>query len=389
MIASLKRLREPTIAACHAMTLAMTRALVRNRSGARRFDRVAIVAAFGRRNGITRGAELQHAAMLRAGVDAEMIDATAALRNPFHRVPHRPATCYIFHTGGPQTAWLVSSVLPAAADAYRIAYWAWELPVPPEDWAPQASLVSEIWTPSQFSRRGLEQISGIPVHVAPHNVALVDGRDEEGERPFTVLTMADSRSSFARKNPLGAVQAFRSAFGDSARARLIVKLNGRPHEMAALAESIGTSANIQVVTDHLDAAGMRDLYRSSDVLLSLHRAEGFGLPMLEAMAHGVAVVATGWSGCMEFLSERNSVLVPYDLVPVRDPYGLYRDGVWAEPCIAAAGETLRQLAANPALRQRIAKAGRNAAALQMRLPFHTAPALDLDVAAMAPAAVPA
>ena len=385
MISLLRSIRSPAIEACHALALATARAQLWGQSGPRDFSRVAIVAAFARRNGITKGAELQYQALRRAGLDVEMVDATPALRNPLWRASHRPATCFIFHVGGPQTAWLVRSVLPAAANAWRIAYWAWELATPPQDWAPQTALVSEIWTPSLFCRRSLEQVCDVPVRVAPHHVAAVEAPAATASRPFTVLTMADSRSSFARKNPIGAVQAFRAAFGNSSAARMVVKLNGRPQEMAALAGMIGDSPNISVVTDYLDCAAMRQLYHSADVLLSLHRAEGFGLPMLEAMAHGVAVVATGWSGCMDFLTETNSLLLPYALVPVEDPFGVYRNGLWAEPSIPDAAAALRQLAADPLLRHRLAMAGKAAAAQQARLPLQEPPGKEAKSVVLAPA----
>jgi glycosyltransferase involved in cell wall biosynthesis len=100
------------------------------------------------------------------------------------------------------------------------------------------------------------------------------------------------------------------------------------------------------------------LYASADVLLSMHRAEGFGLPMAGAMAHGVPVVATGWSGNLEFMNESNSVLVPYRLVPVSDEtvYSRYTNSVWAEPDIDYAATALQRLTENRAYYDKIAAA---------------------------------
>ena len=130
-----------------------------------------------------------------------------------------------------------------------------------------------------------------------------------------MLTLADSRSSASRKNPAGAVEAFRRAFGDSDRARLIVKLNGRPDEMSALSRALA-GPGVETLCGHLDDAAMAALYDRVDALISLHRAEGFGLPMLESMARGVPVVATGWSGNMDFMGARDSVRPRTVTIPI-------------------------------------------------------------------------
>jgi glycosyltransferase involved in cell wall biosynthesis len=333
----------------------------------RDLSRLAIVAALGRRNGIVQGARLQHAALARAGRTAQLLDATAALRNPFARTGHEPASAYVFHSGGPQTASLILGSLPGAARAWRIGYWAWELPDPPQDWRRFGALVCEIWTPSRFAADSLGRMFAQPIRVVPHVLEARPPRRRDPARPFTVLVMADSRSSFTRKNPAAAVAAFRQAFGASPSTQLIVKLNGGGPAPAAL--GAGGQPNIRIVTDFLDEAGLEALYRSADVLLSLHRAEGFGLPMLEAMAHGVPVVGTGWSGNTEFMSEANSLPVPYRLVPVSDADGIYAGSVWAEPDVAAAAAMLKRLAADAALYERLATAAHaSVAAASLSLP---------------------
>jgi glycosyltransferase involved in cell wall biosynthesis len=342
-----------------AGTEAVTHRFLRGRSGERDFGRVVIVAALGRNNGIAAGARLQWNALSQMGVDTELLDATPALRNPLFRIPHRPGSVYVFHAGGPQTASLISSVLPHAAKAYRIAYWAWELPDPPSDWAGCDRNVAEIWTPSQFSRASLTRLSSHPIHVVPHHIPVRAARRRCSDAPFTVLAMADSRSSLSRKNPAGALQAFRAAFGTSSAARLILKLSGRDEDLQALEASLGdrlTAGNVDIVRGHLDSKELAMLYRSADVLLSLHRAEGFGLPMAEAMAHGVPVVATGWSGNLTFMSSADSYLVPYTLVPVEDESAIYSASFWADPDLDEAANALRRLAEQPKYYARLAAA---------------------------------
>lgn len=363
-----------------AGTAALTHRLLRGRSGPRDFRRVVVVAPLGRNNGIASGAHLQWRALRQLGVETELLDATPALRNPLFRVPHQPGSAYIFHAAGPQAANLIGSVLPHAAEAWRVGYWAWELPDPPPGWAGCDRTLCEIWTPSRFARDSLVRLVDRPIHVVPHHVPArpagtrTMGMQREA-RPFTVLVMADSRSSLSRKNPDGALRAFRAAFGFSPAARLVLKLNGSAGgadagSQALFAGDVLSGGNVEVVSRFLDADALDELFRGADVLLSLHRAEGFGIPMLEAMAHGVPVVATGWSGNLEFMDETNSHLVPYQLVPVRDAASIYSGSTWAEPDIHAAAQALRRLADDPAHCARMASAAhRRARALAPRFPF--------------------
>lgn len=366
-------LRRSLTGALLAGSSTVTRRMLRGRSGERCFSRVMIVAALGRTNGIVRGAHLQLAALRSLGVQADLLDATAGLRNPLARLPHQPGTAYVFHSAGPQTASLINTVLPHAAEAYRVGYWAWELPDPPPDWAGCERNLDEIWTPSRFARDGLAKLVGCPIEVVPHWLPARPRRSDRVGGPFTFLAMADSRSSWARKNPEGAVRAFRAAFGTSANVRLVLKLGGREADQRLLEASLAgmiASDNISVVRGHLSDAALDDLFRVSDVLLSLHRAEGYGLPMAEAMAHGIPVVATGWSGNLEFMGHDESVLVPCKLIPVKDESGIYRGSVWAEPDIDAAAVALRRLADDPAYYARMADAAyRRAAEARPRFPF--------------------
>lgn len=341
------------------LSTALTYRLLHGRAGQRDFRRVVIVSALSRNNGIACGARLQQKALQQLGVDVELLDATPALRDPLFRIPHRPGSAYVFHSAGPQTGCLIRCVLPNAATAYRVAYWAWELPDPPEQWRGCDRNVSEIWAPSAYTKSSLAGLTHKPIEVVPHYLPPAPLRQRRPATPFTVLAMADSRSSFSRKNPAGALQAFRMAFGTSTEARLILKITtGSASKTDALKTELGdvSGGNVEVITGFLTPTELTALYRGTDVLLSLHRAEGFGLPMLEAMAQGVPVIATGWSGNLQFMGPEEARLVSHRLIPVSDASGVYHGGVWADPDLSCAANALRGLAGDADAYARLAAA---------------------------------
>lgn len=257
-----------------------------------------------------------------------------------------------------------------AKDRYRIGYWAWELPELPEDWVPAIALFHELWAPSQFVADAIEKSRGeadVLIRVVPH--PLPDMRAARRDRArfgiddevFAFLCMYDVRSTAARKNPMGAVKAFQMAFTPADQSVcLIVKVNSTdpdPDCLNPLHQQIQGWSNIQVIVESLSDADSDTLIASADVFVSLHRSEGFGLSIAQAMTLGRAVIATGWSGNIDF-TEGGIISVPYELVPVQDSSGRYDlpGQVWAEPDLAAAAKAMAGLAIDPAL---TAALGRN------------------------------
>jgi glycosyltransferase involved in cell wall biosynthesis len=244
-----------------------------------------------------------------------------------------------------------------------IGYWAWELPELPDDWVSGFSLVDEIWCPSEFTAEAVRRRTKKPVHVVPHFVPVdEDPPAKSANREFTVFTAFDMGSSFARKNPLGVVDAFRRAFANGEAARLIVKISNpeaHPESMAALAQAAAGDARIAFNTAKLSGEAMLALVAASDVVMSLHRSEGFGLVLAEAMAAAVPVIATGWSGNRDFMHEENSLLVPYTLTPAIDPQRHYHFPAqsWAAADIEAAAQALRFLFGNKEARLRLGVSG--------------------------------
>ena len=244
-----------------------------------------------------------------------------------------------------------------------IGYWTWELPTIPPKWKRAMSLVDEIWTPSEFVASGFREMASLPVRVVPYPVlepgacTLTRQDFEIPNEAFVVLSVVDVLSGFERKNPVASIRAFQRAFGDLPQAHLIIKIlhasaNGRSRQR--LEEARNGSRNITIMNDILSRGNYHSLIRCSDVILSLHRAEGFGIVLAEAMRIGKPVVATGWSGNLEFMTKENSLLIPYRLVPVNDWQGLY-DGrnQWAEPDVGRASAALSELYERPLLRRSI------------------------------------
>ena len=251
---------------------------------------------------------------------------------------------------------------------WRIGYWAWELPKVPDDWRRGAEFVHEIWVPSQFTADAVGTVAcGRAVEVVAHPVAgpmrEIDSVRSAGI--FRVLTVFQASSGGgARKNPLAAVEAFKRAFGADPAARLTIAalgLDRAPRIASELRAAIAGHNNIAVDERRLRHAQTYTRYEEADVLLSLHRSEGFGLVLAEAMAHGLAVVATGWSGSVDYLTRENGVPIRYELIPATDLEGVYQDPstCWAEPDIGEAADALRRLRLDRDLRIRL---GRRAAA---------------------------
>ena len=181
-----------------------------------------------------------------------------------------------------------------------------------------------------------------------------------------VLVSFNLASSFNRKNPFGAVAAFRGAFGDRPDRILVLKVGHPEHAPADFARlaQMARAPNIRLDTRTLAPADRHALTACADIVLSLHRGEGFGLVLAEAMALGKPVIATGWSGNTDFMDNSNAALIGYRLAPARDDRAVYR-GLWAEPDIAEAAMLLRSFADNPALRRDIGARARATALSQL------------------------
>jgi len=185
-----------------------------------------------------------------------------------------------------------------------------------------------------------------------------------------VLVSFSLASSFARKNPLAAITAFRTAFGDRQDRLLVLKIlhaGHAPNDLKLLHHAAAGAPNIRFETRLLPAADSHALTRCADIVLSLHRSEGFGLVPAEAMLLGRPVIATDFSGTTDFLDSTNGVPIPYRLIAACDPRGVFEapGAEWAEADTGEAAKALQRLADNAGLRSGLGHAAQ--AAAQFRL----------------------
>ncbi len=283
-----------------------------------------------------------------------------------------PDAPLLLHVNGPMVPYALLRLPRALVRNRRIAgTWAWELPQVPKAWRVGVPFVHEVWSPSTFTANAMRAFlpASIPVRVVPIPVAVTPpvpsaiDRAGFGLPADAVVTLCSFNlaSSLVRKNPLATIAAHRAAFGDRADRILVLKIGNPEHfpaDMEIIRAAVAGAANIRIETRMLPDADTHALTACADIVISLHRSEGFGLVPAEAMLLGRAVVATGWSGNMDYMDEHSAALVTPRLVPAVDPRGVFDapGAVWADPDPLQAAEHLRRLADDP--EARVALGGR-------------------------------
>lgn len=337
-----------------------------------------------RASGLGEGARLMLHALGALGVPSWPVQAALMAEDDGLRAeaggagrgaPPPPRVPLLLHVNAPQVPAALLRLGRGMVWGRRVVgYWVWELPVAPPSWRAGVPFVHEVWAPSRFAAAAMEPLLPGRVRVVPHPVALRPPRPAALDRAafglpagaVVTLVAFNLASSLERKNPLAAIAAHRLAFGDRPDRVLLLKV-GNPHHFPAdferLRAAAAGAANVRLETRTLPPADHHALIAASDIVLSLHRSEGFGLVLAEAMLLGRATVATGWSGNTDFMDTGCAALVPARLVPVRDPRGVYDapGAVWAEPDVAEAAAALARLAGDAGARRALAAAGQEAA----------------------------
>ena len=242
---------------------------------------------------------------------------------------------------------------------YNIGYWFWETDALPPSHRHGISLVDEIWSPTAYLDEIWHTTTSLPTTLIPTPLEFEQVVPTAADRArlglddrFTFLFSYDFLSIPKRKNPLGAIKAFRAAFEESDGARLIMKsINAERHrqQFEEIAFAAGGSTDISFSNEYLSSQDRLLLVAAADCYLSLHRSEGLGLTMAEAMANGTPVIATGYSGNLDFMNADSGLLVDFDLVEIGPGSYYPPTGHWAEPDINHAAFLMRQLKSQPEL----------------------------------------
>jgi glycosyltransferase involved in cell wall biosynthesis len=342
---------------------------------------LAIAGLFSTASGVGEGARLAYAALEAAGYAPTAFDLSPAfgqteMGNVERRTFAPGSGSLIVHHNGPYLPHALWALGRARVRGRRIiGYWAWELPRLPDGWQASLRYLHEIWVPSTFTRDAVAAATDKPVHVVPHPLpsiaATPNMRGKLGlpSDALVVLNVFHLGSAFSRKNPLAAVAAFRKAFGDASDRVLAIKLidNGAGGARRELDAAIAGAGNIRLIEGMLPEADMAGLMAAADIVISLHRSEGFGLVPAQAMARGKPVIATSWSGNLDFMNKNNSALVSYSLIPVYDPDRAFDadNQKWADANVDEAADWLRRLAGDAGLRARIGAAAARDLAAQL------------------------
>ncbi|NQT57506.1 MAG: glycosyltransferase family 4 protein [Bacteroidetes bacterium] len=257
---------------------------------------------------------------------------------------------------------------------YNIGSWAWELPEIPNNWKPALNLLDEIWVCSEFTRQAVARETNKPVKVFPLSIDInkkpdlslnqVDTLKKRWDIPlntFVFFSMYDTDSFKSRKNPEAVVKAFQQAFVKDEKVSLLLKIKvGQKQQHLNHINNLREDNRIIIIEEILDRSDLNDIYKICDSYISLHRAEGFGLSLAEAMSFKKPVIVTGWSGNMDFTKEDNSSLVDYSLVEVGAHFLQGTETqVWAEADINSAAEQMYQLWSDKEYYSTISKMGFN------------------------------
>jgi glycosyltransferase involved in cell wall biosynthesis len=343
---------------------------------------IAVIGPVRAASGIGQATRQSLAALRAAGRHPAILDYRgdfpSPLGGPDMATPElrRPRTINLVHLNA-DTLPLALAEIDARvfARSYNIGYVFWELDQVPRAHRLGLDLLDEVWVASAYNRAIYEDACDVPVHdvglaVEPLPETIPGSRAAYGlpETGFVYLATFDAFSFIERKNPLGLVRAFLAAFpkGSPEPVHLVLKTQNRtsvddPHQVGlwrTIDALIARDPRIRIIDRTLPYIDLLGLKQACDAYVSLHRSEGLGIGMIEAMQLKRPVIATAYSGNLAFCTPETAFLVDYTLVPVRpEAYIAVEPGSrWAEPSLPSAAAAMRAVYENPAEAQARAEA---------------------------------
>lgn len=235
---------------------------------------------------------------------------------------------------------------------YNIGYWLWELEEFPGEWIPCFQCLDEIWAPSEFICNAIRKKTTLPVRCMPYyvdvHIGTIYDRKHFGipEDKFLYLMMYDQSSCMERKNPIGVLNAFKMAFEkENENVGLVIKINNpTPESRKQIRSVLDGYTNVYLIEETLSRDEVNSLTKCVDVVVSLHRAEGFGLVLAEAMLLGTPTVATNWSSNTEFMNENVACMVDYELITIEKDMPPFKAGNrWADANLDQAAGYMKKL----------------------------------------------
>ena len=261
--------------------------------------------------------------------------------------------------------WLAEAGPDFRARRYTIGLWWWEVTTWPEQWIGAFDHVDEVWVATDHIHAALAPVATVPVTKITLPVRVPTPRPRSRADlgladGFLFFFMFDYASVVERKNPFDTIEAFTRAFAPGEGAKLAIKCINADSDRAAherLQLAAARHPDIQIIEGYVSAADKNSMIASADCYVSLHRSEGYGLTLAESLLLGKPVIATRYSGNLDFMSPGGSWLVDVEMVPVgpgNDPYPA--DGEWAQPDVAQASLFMREIFDDPtAARERAAR----------------------------------
>ena len=332
-----------------------------------------VVGYFKSEHGVGEAGRLAVAALVAAGVNVSTVSSlrSASRQNDkFELIFSGNHRIKLLAVNADQSAQILEDLGPeAASNSYIIGQWFWEVEEFPDSFADAFDVVDEIWVATEFVRDALRRkapesvrIEVMPLPLLAPKVDKKFHRRSLGiDERFLFLFTFDFLSVVERKNPMAVISAYMNAFEESDPTQLVIKsINGSMHlaDLEKLRWFARDRSDVIFIDGYLDRETSSALTASADCYVSLHRSEGLGLTISEAMVLGVPVIATNYSGNCDFMSESTAFLVDWKYVGIPKGCDPYPEGVcWADPDVRTATQMMRTVFSDPDIRNKKASAG--------------------------------